>query len=155
MDLESGWTGNIKTELESRIGTDENRLFIKGHIHKAESEQADYDIAALYSRAISDFWDVQAGVRYRYTERQPEQQEQLDAMLGLHGLAPYFFETDAYLYAGKDQQLSFNLKSERDLLVTQKLILQPYIESELVLSDDSKYARKRFIQFATGCADPL
>lgn len=64
-------------------------------------------------------------------------------MLGLHGLAPYFFETDAYLYAGKDQQLSFNLKSERDLLVTQKLILQPYIESELVLSDDSKYARKK------------
>jgi len=148
-ELEHRWIWNpdgqgiLKTELESRIGTDENRLFIKGHIHKAESEQADYDIAALYSRAISDFWDVQAGVRYRYTERQPEQQEQLDAMLGLHGLAPYFFETDAYLYAGKDQQLSFNLKSERDLLVTQKLILQPYIESELVLSDDSKYARKK------------
>ena len=148
-ELEHRWIwnpdgqGTLKTELESRIGTDENRLFIKGHIHKAESEQADYDIAALYSRAISDFWDVQAGMRYRYTERQPEQQEQIDVMLGLHGLAPYFFETDAYLYAGKDQQLSFNLKSERDLLVTQKLILQPYIESELVLSDDSKYARKK------------
>ena len=73
-ELEHRWIwnpdgqGTLKTELESRIGTDENRLFIKGHIHKAESEQADYDIAALYSRAISDFWDVQAGVRYQYVQ---------------------------------------------------------------------------------------
>ncbi len=132
----------LKSELETRIGTDENKIFIKVHADKAESQQAKYDAKLLYSRNVADFWDVQAGIRYRNDPNREVDQDQVDAVLGLHGMAPYFFETDAYLYIGQDRQVSFNLETERDLLLTQKLIIQPYLDMNIVLSDDSNYAKK-------------
>ena len=146
--LESKWLRNdegqgvLKSELETRIGTDENKIFIKVHADKAESQQAEYDTKLLYSRNVADFWDVQAGLRYRNDPNREIDQDQVDAVFGLHGMAPYFFETDAYLYIGQDRQVSLNLETERDLLLTQKLIIQPYLDMNIVLSDDSNYAKK-------------
>ena len=146
--LESKWLRNdnaqgaLKSKLETRIGTDENKIFIKVHADKAESQQAEYDAKLLYSRNVADFWDVQAGLRYRNDPNREVDQDQVDAVLGLHGMAPYFFETDAYVYIGQDRQVSFNLETERDLLLTQKLIIQPYLDINVVLSDDSNYAKK-------------
>ena len=146
--LESKWLRNdnaqgaLKSKLETRIGTDENKIFIKVHADKAESQQTEYDAKLLYSRNVADFWDVQAGMRYRNEPNREIDQDQVDAVFGLHGMAPYFFETDAYLYIGQDRQVSFNLETERDLLLTQKLIVQPYLDMNIVLSDDSNYAKK-------------
>ena len=140
-------TGALKSKLETRIGTDENKIFIKAHINKSESVDAEYDVKALYSRNISDFWDAQSGLRYRYEKTALEQghndtEEQLDAVFGLHGMAQYFFETDAYLDLGQDDYVALSLETERDVLVTQKLILKPYLEMDVVVNDDSKYAQK-------------
>ncbi|MGE8563079.1 MAG: copper resistance protein B [Acinetobacter bohemicus] len=146
--IESKWLRNdngqgaLKSKLETRIGTDENKIFIKVHADKAESQQAEYNAKLLYSRNVADFWDVQAGLRYRNDPNREVDQDQVDAVLGLHGMAPYFFETDAYVYIGQDRQVSFNLETERDLLLTQKLIIQPYLDINMVLSDDSNYAKK-------------
>ncbi len=146
--LESKWLRNengqgaLKSKLETRIGTDENKIFIKVHADKAESQQTEYDAKLLYSRNVADFWDVQAGIRYRNDPNREIDQDQVDAVLGLHGMAPYFFETDAYVYIGQDRQVSFNLETERDLLLTQKLIIQPYLDINMVVSDDSNYAKK-------------
>lgn len=137
-----GGQGALKSEIETRIGTDENKIFIKVHADKAESQQAEYDAKLLYSRNVTDFWDLQAGLRYRNDPNREIDQDQVDAVFGLHGMAPYFFETDAYLYIGQDRQVSFNLETERDLLLTQKLIVQPYLDMNIVLSDDSNYAKK-------------
>lgn len=52
------------------------------------------------------------------------------------------FETDAYLYLGQDDYVALSLETERDVLVTQKLILKPYLEMDVVVNDDSKYAQK-------------
>ncbi|MDQ9019529.1 copper resistance protein B [Acinetobacter sichuanensis] len=139
--------GALKSEIETRIGTDENKIFIKIHTDKAESHDAHFDAKVLYSRMISDFWDVQAGVRYRSQKVEldhhvKDSEEQLDAVIGLHGMAPYFFETDAYFYAGEDHYSGLSLETERDLLLTQKLIFKPYLDLDVVFSDDSKYAKK-------------
>lgn len=146
--LENAWTldehgrGRASTELKTWVGTDENKIFIKAHVEKAESEKADTETMALYSRNIADFWDVQAGVRYQYMPEQSLDKNQWSAVFGLHGLAPYFFETEAYLYAGQDQRWQLSLDTSRDFLFTQKLIAQPYLQADLVLSDKSKYAQK-------------
>ncbi|MBJ9985945.1 copper resistance protein B [Acinetobacter sp. S40] len=134
--------GEFTTELETWVGTDENKLFIKAHSEKSESEKADYAISALYSRNIAEFWDVQAGLRYRNKAVDVYRQEAIDAAFGLHGLAPYFFETDAYLYIGQDQHISLSLETERDILLTQKLITQPYIKADILIRDESDYAQK-------------
>lgn len=57
--------GTFKSKNQARIGTDENKIFLKLEADKHESHQAEYDAKVLYSRNISDFWDVQTGVRYR------------------------------------------------------------------------------------------
>ena len=139
--------GALKSELETRIGTDENKIFIKAHLDKHESHDAEYDVKALYSRMISDFWDAQIGARYRVEkvdldQHRKDTEEKLDAVIGLHGMAPYFFETDAYFYAGEDHFSGFSLETERDLLLTQKLIFKPYLDVDIIFSDDSKYAKK-------------
>lgn len=139
--------GALKSEIETRIGTDENKLFIKIHTDKAESHDAHFDAKVLYSRMISDFWDAQIGARYRSQKVEldhhvKDSEEQLDAVIGLHGMAPYFFETDAYFYAGEDHYSGLSLETERDLLLTQKLIFKPYLDLDVVFSDDSKYAKK-------------
>ncbi|ENX34380.1 hypothetical protein F889_01658 [Acinetobacter colistiniresistens] len=145
--LDEDGQGTLKSKLKTWVGTDENKLFILADYAKAESEKSEQSLAALYSRNIADFWDVQAGVNYRYNPDREVDKEQFEGVVGLHGMAQYFFETDAHLYVGQDQQWRFVLETERDLLLTQKLILQPYLEMEWVLRDESKYAAK------TGLAD--
>ena len=140
--LDKHGQGEFNTELETWIGTDQNKLFIKAHSEKSESEKADYAISALYSRNIADFWDAQVGLRYRSEAFEAHRQEAVDAAFGLHGLAPYFFETDAYVYVGKDQHVSLSLETERDILLTQKLITQPYLKADVLIRDESDNAKK-------------
>ena len=146
--VESKWLRNdkgegvLKSQLETRIGTDENKVFIKIHADQAESQQAEYDAKLLYSRMLTDFWDVQVGLRYLNNQNHEVGQEQVGAIIGIHGLAPYLFETDTYLYMGQDNQTSLSLETERDLLLTQKLILKPYLDLNVIFSDDSSYAKK-------------
>lgn len=147
--VESKWVqdkdghGAVQSEWETWFGGDINKVFFRASMDKAESKDANYSSELLYSRNIADFWDVQAGVRYRYQAEKTKDQEQVDAVLGFYGMAQYFFETEAYLYAGQDERVSLSLHSERDVLLTQKLIVQPHIGVDVVLSDQSKYAEKK------------
>src|SRR5690606_13910966 len=145
--------GAFKSKNQTRIGTDENKIFLKLEANKHESRQAEYDAKVLYSRNISDFWDVQTGVRYRqenlagsFTD---QQNERFDTVFGLHGLAPYFFETDAHLYVGEDDFVGLKLETERDLLLTQKLVMQPFVELDITLNDQAANARKTGLSHAT------
>lgn len=140
--LDDDGKGTLKSKVKTWIGTDENKLFLTAHLEKAESSAEHYDISALYSRNIAEFWDLQAGARYRHDQHRREDKQQVDAQFGVHGLAPYFFETEAYVYFGKDDQVALSLDLERDFLITQKWIMQPYVEAEIVINDDSKYAKK-------------
>lgn len=145
--LENAWLidengqGDLESKFETLIGTDENRLFVEANLSKAESEDSKYDISALYSRNVAPFWDAQVGVRYSDDKGNPDS-GRIDAVIGVLGLAPYFFETQAYLYAGENNFWGASLELERDLLLTQKLITQPYIEADMVFNDDVNYALK-------------
>ncbi|EXD31389.1 autotransporter beta-domain protein [Acinetobacter sp. 479375] len=145
--LENAWIvdedgkGKLGTKLETLIGTDENRLFIEANSEKSESNDPKYAVSALYSRNVAPFWDVQAGVRYS-EDKNNSSSDRVDGVIGILGLAPYFFETQAYLYGGENNFWGASFELERDLLLTQKLITQPYIEADVIFSDDSNYAAK-------------
>ena len=145
--LENEWMvdedgkGNLGTKFETLIGTDENRLFIEANSEKSESNDPKYAVSALYSRNVAPFWDIQAGVRYS-EDKNSSNSDRVDGVIGILGLAPYFFETQAYLYGGENNFWGASFELERDLLLTQKLITQPYIEADVIFSDDSNYAAK-------------
>ena len=133
--------GSLGSSFEALIGTDENRMFVEANMNKAESNDPKYDVSALYSRNVAPFWDVQAGVRYS-EDKNNRNSNRIDGVIGLLGLAPYFFETKAYLYGGENNFWGASFEFDRDLLLTQKLITQPYIAADIVFNDNSDFATK-------------
>ncbi|OUY06886.1 copper resistance protein B [Acinetobacter populi] len=146
VELENKWLvdddgqGQLKSALKYWIGTDENKLYLKSHVNRAESASADYDVSLLYRHLLSEFWDIQTGIKH-VKDRNPDRSTNA-AILGLHGLAPYFFETDAYVEIASNDRVSLILESSRDILLTQKLITQPFIDATISIQDHSPYARR-------------
>src|SRR3989338_11446775 len=50
---------------------------------------------------------------------------------GIQGLAPYWFEVDIAAYIGEEGRTALRLDLEYELLLTQKLILQPRVEANV------------------------
>ncbi len=117
-------------DLDGWIGTDENKLWLKSEGEHSEGELEEAELWALYSRNIATFWDAQAGIRYDF---EPESTAYLT--LGFNGLAQYYFETEAHLFVSEHGDVTARLRQENDLLLTQKLILQPYLEVNLSAQD--------------------
>lgn len=143
----------FKSDNELKIGTDEQKLILQLEAEKPESQSAKYDAKLLYSHMISDFWDIQTGLGYQLKwieiDEQDKHTDHVNAVFGIQGLAPYFFETSAYLSLSKDDYVALSFEAERDFLLTQKLIVQPYIELDAVLNDASRYAEKTGLQEAS------
>lgn len=117
-----GWTGG---DINRFWWKSEGQGDFNGKLEDAEGE-------ALYSRAIRPFWDVQAGVRQTY---RPDLKDTTDLVLGVQGLAPYWFEVDAAAFLSTDGDLSARVEVEYDQRITQKWILQPRAEIALAASD--------------------
>lgn len=113
-------------------GGDINKLFIKteGEASVNGAGARDAEVQALWSRAVSTYFDLQAGVRYDF-----EPEGRVHAVLGFQGLAPYFFEVDAAAFLSDDGDLTARVELEYDLLLTQRLILQPRIEANFSAQD--------------------
>lgn len=124
---------SILGDLQLWHGGDIQRLWVKVEgEYGLDTEAVDEaEIQALYSRAISTFFDLQIGVRHDLEPR-PSRSH---AVLGFQGLAPYWFEVDAALFVSDEGDLSARLEAEYDLLLTQRWILQPRAEIELSAAD--------------------
>jgi copper resistance protein B len=123
------WEGQVN------VRNDYQGLAFKTNGERAKggpTESAEYQL--LYQRLISDFFDAQFGIRY---DNQPGPSRTY-AVAGVQGLAPYFFEVDANLFLSDEGDTSARLEAEYDLLLTQRLILQPAAEINVAFSDDEK-----------------
>ena len=56
----------------------------------------------------------------------------------LEGLAPYWFELEPTLYLSQEGHVSAQLEVEYELLLTQRLVLQPRFEASVAIQDDPK-----------------
>ncbi|MCF6339873.1 MAG: copper resistance protein B [Sulfurimonas sp.] len=106
------------------IGYDLNKIYIYSEGEKAkEASSLESENQLVFSRAILPYWDIQLGVGY---DKIPDS-DQTWAILGVQGLAPYFFETRAVLLIDKDTNIGLRVDAEYEALITQKLILTPSI----------------------------
>lgn len=117
-------------DLDGWIGTDENKLWIKSEGEHNDGKLEEAEVWAMYSRNIATYWDAQAGIRYDFEPR-----GNAYFVAGFTGLAPYYFETEAHLFVSEQGDLTARLREENDVLLTQKLILQPYAEINLSAQD--------------------
>lgn len=124
-------------DLDGWIGNDFDRLWLKSEKKSFGKYEKKSEVQALYSRNISQFWDAQFGVRHDFkTDFTSHSVNYLT--LGLEGLAPYFFESDAHIFLSDEGNFSARLKQEIDILITQKLIFQPYFEADFFAQDVPK-----------------
>lgn len=113
-------------------GGDINKLWIKTEGEGAFGETVESaEVQALWSRAIDPWFDLQLGVRHDF---RPDP-ERTHLVLGVQGLAPYWFEIDGALFLSDKGDITARFEGEYDLRLTQKLILQPRIEFDLALQD--------------------
>ncbi len=134
--LEAGFGDDSETwlwDVQGWSGGDINRFW-----WKSEGE-GDFDggleeaeLQALYSRAVTPFWDVQAGVRQ---DLRPDGEDTTHLVLGLQGLAPYWWEVDAAAFLSTEGDLTARVEAEYDQRITQRLILQPRLEIDLSARD--------------------
>lgn len=117
-------------DAQGWVGGDRNKLWLKseGEVTDGDAEQA--EIQALYSRNIATFFDAQVGVRYDF---EPTGTAYLVA--GVQGLAPYLLETDVAAFLSDEGDASVRLEQSFDVLLTQRLILEPYVEAEVQFQD--------------------
>ena len=106
------------------IGKDLRKLWFKAEGERAGGETDEAEVQFLYSKAFARYWDLQFGVRHDF-EPSPSRSW---AVIGVQGLAPYFFETDIALFVGDSGRTALRFESEYELLLTQRLILTPEIE---------------------------
>jgi copper resistance protein B len=136
LEFASGEEGEgVLSEVQGWVGTDYNRFWIKSDTNYSLSESSfeHLEVQALYSKALSAFFDLQAGVRHGTKPGE----DQTFGVVGFQGLAQYFFEIDVAYFLSDEGKSSFRGEFEYDLLLTQRLILQPRAEVNFAVQDDN------------------
>lgn len=127
-----GASEGVSWDAKGWVGQDVDRLWFRAEGAAAGGGVDDVRAHLLYGRAIARWWDVVAGVRQDWRPGPA----QTWAAVGLQGLAPYFFEVEATAYVGAGGRTHLRLETSYDLLFTNRLILQPSLEAEVVGKGD-------------------
>lgn len=120
-----GWDGRVW------YGNDYDKALLKTDGERTEGE---YEGSAelLWDHVISRWWSLQAGVAHDFGEGP----SRTWAAFGVQGLAPYWFEVEALVYAGEEGRTAASLSAEYEMFLTQRLVLQPKVELDIYGNDD-------------------
>lgn len=125
-DSEMGW------DSRGWVGKDRDRFWYRTEGESEAGSVGEAEAHFLYGRAIARWWDIVAGVRQ---EAQPGPARTW-AAFGIQGLAPYWFELEATAYVGESGRTLFRFETEYELLLTNRLILQPLVEMDIYGKSD-------------------
>ncbi|WP_417276775.1 copper resistance protein B [Castellaniella sp.] len=120
---------------EAWVGGTYNRAALKAEGEVASGKLRDSRTQLLWRHGVSTFWDTELGLRFDHGAGMPNRQW---LALGLKGLAPYWFDVDATAFVGPNGRTALWLKTEYDVLLTQRLYLQPSVEVNLYGKDDER-----------------
>jgi copper resistance protein B len=114
-------------QAQAWYGGDYDKLWIKTEGSRTHGSTEDARVELLWDRIVSPWWNLQAGLR----EDLGDGPARTWAALGVAGLAPGLFDVEATLYAGDAGRSAARFKVEYNLLLAQRLVLQPEIEANL------------------------
>jgi copper resistance protein B len=138
LEWESGAAGQgFGWDTKGWVGRDRDRLWFRTEGQQADGSVTDAQTHVFYGRAISRWWNVLGGIRQDF---QPGP-AQTWAAVGVQGLAPYWFDVEATAYLGASGRNHFRVESEYELLLTNRLVLQPNVEMEIYGKSDPEHFR--------------
>lgn len=127
-----GGAGGPSWDSRGWIGRDIDRFWFRTEGEAADGDVETAEVHALYGRAIARWWDVVVGVRHDFRPGP----SRTWAAVGIQGLAPYWFEVEATAYVGESGRTAFRFETEYELLLTNRLVLQPLLEIDVYGKDD-------------------
>jgi copper resistance protein B len=137
------WKGDdtFRWDATGWYGGDYNRLWLKteGEWRTSGERGGEAEVQALYGRLIAPFWDFQVGLRYDQFSGAGFDRSRGFAVIGLQGLSPYRFEIEPALFISQDGDVSARLTATYDMLLTQRLILQPRFDFDAAVQSAEKF----------------
>ena len=118
--------------LRGWIGGSRDRLWLRSEGERRDGNTAHGDIELLWGRPRGPWWDVVAGIRHDIGEGPTREW----LAIGVQGMAPYKFEVEATAYLGPSGRTALRAEAEYEVLLTNRLVLQPSLEVELHGRDD-------------------
>jgi copper resistance protein B len=125
-------TNGLSLDARGWVGRDRDRLWFRAEGESANGRVEEAQTHLLYGRQISRWWDIVGGIRQDFRPGSA----QTWAAFGVQGLAPYWFEIEATGYVGASGRTHARLEVEYELLLTNRLIVQPLFEVEIVGKSD-------------------
>jgi copper resistance protein B len=137
-------SGDFRWDVEGWYGGDFNRIWFKSEGERDTALKADYDIdfQLLYGRFLKKYYDLQAGVRVETQRFRGANVTRPHFVIGIEGLVPYRYEFETSLFISHQGDVSGRVTFTKDLLLTQRWILQGRVETHL--------AAQRVERFTTG-----
>jgi copper resistance protein B len=126
----SNGVSRLNVDAKGWIGGDRDRVWLRAEAEGEDGRAVEAQTHFLYGRQFSRWWDVVAGVRQDFGPAQTW------AAIGVQGLAPYRFEVEATAYIGASGRTHARFEVEYELLVTNRLVLQPQFETEIYGKSD-------------------
>jgi copper resistance protein B len=130
-------------DMEAWFGGDYNKIWLRSEGERVAGTTQSARTDLLWDHSFARWWSVQAGGRQDFGAGPGRSW----AAIGVQGLAPYWFDTEATLYVGEQGHTALRLKTEYELLITQRLIVQP--EGEANVYGEADPAR----QLGSGLSD--
>jgi copper resistance protein B len=123
-----GGNGNgISWDTSGWVGGDRDRFRFRTEGRGSDGRIGAAHVDLLYGRAVTPWWEIVAGVRQ---DVEPGA-AQTWAAVGVQGRTPYWFELEATAYVGASGRTRFRVDAEYDLLLTDRLIVQPVVEADI------------------------
>lgn len=121
-------------------GGDFDKLWLRTEGER-ETERKDARIEALWDHAFASHWDWQLGLRRDFGSAAGQNVSGRSwGAFGVQGLAPYWFSIEATAYLGGNGRTAARFRAEYDVLLTQRLVLQPEFEANLYDRNDRERA---------------
>jgi copper resistance protein B len=127
----AGSTG-LNLDTKGWVGRDRDRLWFRAEGDSEDGDIGEAEAHVLYGRQFARWWDLVAGVRQDF-EPGPSRTW---AAFGVQGLAPYWFEVELTGYIGASGRTHLRGEVEYELLLTNRLVLQPLVEVALFGKSD-------------------
>jgi copper resistance protein B len=106
------------------IGRDFNKLVLRSDGEVVDSDTKSASLEALWARPWTRWWDVVAGVRHEFQPRG----SRTWLALGVTGVMRYQFNVQATAYVREWGSTALQVQAEYDLLITNRVILQPRLD---------------------------
>ncbi len=127
-----GDESDFRWDLEGWYGGDFNRLWFKTEGEQgAIRPERNIDFQLLYGRFVKRYYDLQIGGRAETRYFRGASVTRGQAVIGIEGLVPYRYDLEALLFISHQGDVSGRFTFTRDLLMTQRWILQPRFETNI------------------------